>query len=88
MEKKKPIWLIWVADIGPEKIIYSLRAVCTSKSRSELYKKMLENQERDSEKRRVVSIEKNLTNHLYGEMCLRVARIGPRGNVPYKKEEL
>lgn len=84
---KKPIWLVWSALIGADRILYYLRSISTIKERAEMNKKTVETEPkylrgRFQEERKVVYIEESLTNHFYGETDMRVAGEGPRGNIP------
>src|SRR5208337_411119 len=84
---KKPIWLVWSALIGADRILYYLRSVSTVKERAEMNKKTAESEPKYlrgqfREERKCVYIEESLTNHFYGETDMRVAGEGPRGNIP------
>jgi hypothetical protein len=82
-DPRKPIYLVWCAIVQTDRILYYLRAVCTSKKRAEMYQKTVEYENKmKGELRRSVVIEHSLSNHLYAERDMGVAGYGPRGNMP------
>jgi hypothetical protein len=68
-EKCKPIWMVWEVKPGSYP---ALRAICSSEKIAKLKKLTVE---RGTSSLTTVSIEKNLTNHLYGQVDYDVAAI-------------
>lgn len=71
-ETHNPVWMVWQVKSGSYP---ALRAICTEEKIAERYRKLAQTSNDGT-----ICVEKNLTNHLYGQFDMDISALMIRNN--------